>query len=62
MFEFDINGLFDNIRHDHLLESVKKHAKEDWILLYVKRWLEAPFQMEDGTIVPRTSETPHREE
>ena len=58
VLEFDIKGLFDNIRHDYLLEMVKRHTKEEWILLYIKRWLEAPFQMEEGTIVPRTSGTP----
>jgi len=58
VLEFDIKGLFDNIRHEYLMEMVKRHTKEEWILLYIKRWLVAPFQMEDGTIVPRTSGTP----
>jgi RNA-directed DNA polymerase len=58
VLEFDIKGLFDNIRHDILMEMVKKHTKEQWIILYIQRWLTAPFQMEDGTIVSRTSGTP----
>mgnify|MGYP006377111275 FL=1 len=58
VLEFDIKGLFDNIRHDYLMEMVKRHTKEEWILLYIQRWLAAPFQMEDGTVVPRTSGTP----
>lgn len=58
VLEFDIKGLFDNIRHDYLLEMVKHHTKEDWIILYIQRWLVAPFQMEDGTIIQRTSGTP----
>ena len=58
VLEFDIKGLFDNIRHDYLMEMVKRHTKEEWILLYIQRWLVAPFQMEDGTVVPRTSGTP----
>lgn len=58
VLEFDIKGLFDNIRHDYLMEMVKLHTKEEWILLYIQRWLVAPFQMEDGTVVPRTSGTP----
>ena len=40
------------------MEMVKRHTKEEWILLYIQRWLAAPFQMEDGTVVPRTSGTP----
>lgn len=39
VLEFDIKGLFDNIRHDYLMEMVKRHTKEEWILLYIKRWL-----------------------
>ena len=58
VLEFDIKGLFDHIRHDYLMEMVKRYTKEEWILLYIKRWLVAPFQMEDGTLVPRTSGTP----
>lgn len=58
VLEFDIKGLFDNIRHDYLMEMVKRHTKEEWILLYIQRWLVTPFQKEDGTIIPRTSGTP----
>jgi group II intron reverse transcriptase/maturase len=58
VLEFDIKGLFDNIRHDYLIEMVKRHTKEEWVILYIKRCLTAPFQMEDGTIVPRKSGTP----
>lgn len=58
VLEFDIKGLFDNIRHDYLMKMVKRHTKEEWVILYIQRWLTTPFQMEDGTIVPRTSGTP----
>lgn len=58
VLEFDIKGLFDNIRHDYLIEMVKRHTEYKWIVLYVERWLRAPFQMEDGTLQPRTAGTP----
>ena len=58
VLEFDIKGLFDNIRHDILMNMVKKHTKEEWIILYIQRWLTAPFQMENGKLVPRNSGTP----
>lgn len=58
VLEFDIKGLFDNIRHDILLEMVKKHTDEEWVVLYIKRWLTTPFQMEDGEIKQRNSGTP----
>lgn len=56
--DFDITGLFDNIRHDYLIEMVKRHTNEQWIILYIERWLKAPFKMQDGTIVERISGTP----
>ncbi|MDQ7096378.1 hypothetical protein REC12_22545, partial [Desulfosporosinus sp. PR] len=31
---------------------------EQWILLYIERWLKAPFQMETGEIISRTAGTP----
>jgi group II intron reverse transcriptase/maturase len=40
------------------MEMVRKHTNEEWVVLYIQRWLTAPFQMEDGTIKPRTSGTP----
>ena len=48
--DFDIKGLFDNIRHDYLIEMVKRHTNEQWIILYIERWLKTPFKMQDGTI------------
>lgn len=48
--DFDIKGLFDNIRHDYLIEMVKRHTTEQWIIFYIERWLKTPFEMRDGTI------------
>ena len=56
--DFDIKGLFDNIRHDYLIEMVKRHTNEQWIILYIERWLKTPFKMQDETIVERTAGTP----
>ena len=56
--DFDIKGLFDNIRHDYLIEMVKRHTDKQWIILYIERWLKTPFEMQDGTIVERTAGTP----
>jgi len=44
---------FDNLPQDLLLRAVKKHAPEQWIVLYIERWLKAPVQEEDGRLVPR---------
>jgi RNA-directed DNA polymerase len=58
VIDLDIRGFFDNLDHALLLRAVGKYTKCRWVLLYVKRWLEAPVQREDGTLVPRTKGTP----
>lgn len=58
VIDFDIKGMFDNIRHDYLIEMVKRHTDEKWVILYVERWLKTPFKMQDGTIMERTAGTP----
>jgi RNA-directed DNA polymerase len=58
VLEFDIKGLFDNIGHDLLMQAVKHHTEIKWVLLYIERWLKAPFQKEDGTLVERPKGTP----
>jgi RNA-directed DNA polymerase len=58
VLEFDIKGLFDNIDHDLLMRAVRKHTDCKWMLLYIERWLKAPFQGEEGIWVERTKGTP----
>jgi RNA-directed DNA polymerase len=58
VLEFDIKGLFDNIDHELLMKAVRTHTDSPWILLYIRRWLRAPFQMPDGTVVRREKGTP----
>jgi RNA-directed DNA polymerase len=58
VLEFDVKGLFDNISHELLLKAVRKHVKCQWALLYIERWLTAPMEQEDGTLVERKRGTP----
>jgi RNA-directed DNA polymerase len=39
-------------------DGIKTHTDNKWLLLYIERWLKAPFQMEDGRIIERRSGTP----
>ena len=56
--EFDIKGLFDNLPWELLMKAVRKHTQERWVILYIERWLKAPMQQEDGSLVERTRGTP----
>ena len=58
MLEFDIKGLFDNIRHDLLMKAVRKHTDIPWVCLYIERWLKAPMLKADGELVMRMQGTP----
>lgn len=58
ILEFDIKKLFDTIDHDLLMKLVRQHTNSKWMLLYIERWLKAPFIKEDGTQVERTQGTP----
>lgn len=58
VLEFDIKGLFDNINHELLMKAVKKHTDCKWVILYIERWLKAPFQTKDGKVINRDSGTP----
>ena len=56
--EFDIKGLFDNIDHELLMRSLRKHCQTPWVLLYVERWLKAPMETPEGELIERTKGTP----
>jgi RNA-directed DNA polymerase len=58
VIEFDIKGLFDNIDHELLLRAVRKHCQVPWVLLYIDRWLKAPMEAQDGSLVGRDRGTP----
>jgi RNA-directed DNA polymerase len=49
---------FDTVPWNLVLKAVAHHTDQRWILLYVERWLEAPLQREDGTLVQRDRGTP----
>jgi RNA-directed DNA polymerase len=59
VLEFDIKALFDNIEHGLLLKALDKHTDCKWVRLYIERWLKAPLQLADGSLVQRARGTPH---
>ena len=58
VLDIDVKSYFDSIDWALLLKAVRKHTDCPWVLLYIERWLKAPVQMEDGSIVPRAAGTP----
>src|SRR5262249_9857970 len=58
VLDLDVRGFFDNLDWELLMKAVTRHAQDQWVVLYIERWLKTPAQEEDGTLVERTSGTP----
>ncbi len=58
VIDMDIRAFFDNLDHDLVLRAVAHHTDQRWVLLYVQRWLEAPQQRRDGSLLARDRGSP----
>jgi RNA-directed DNA polymerase len=58
VIDLDIQKFFDSVDHDLVVKAVAAHTDQPWVLLYVKRWLVAPLQQPDGTLLMRDRGTP----
>jgi RNA-directed DNA polymerase len=58
VLDLDVRAFFDSVPHSLLLKAVAHHTGERWVLLYISRWLKAPMQMPDGTVIAREKGTP----
>jgi RNA-directed DNA polymerase len=60
VIDMDIRAFFDTVPWDLVRKAAAHHISPDqrWILLYVDRWLQAPLQRADGTLVARDRGTP----
>ncbi len=58
VIDLDIKSFFDSLDHELMMKMVRLHTKCRWILLYIERWLMAPLQREDGTLVARDRGSP----
>ena len=53
VIDLDIKGFFDNISHEKLMLAVEKHVPENWVKLYIKRWLAAPILTKSGELITK---------
>jgi group II intron reverse transcriptase/maturase len=58
VLDLDIQAFFDTVPHEPILKAVAHHTDLPWVLLYVRRWLTAPMQQVDGSLMARDRGTP----
>ncbi len=56
--DLDIRAFFDSVPWELMLRAVTRHSDQKWVVMYVERWLKAPMQSSDGTLVQRVKGTP----
>jgi group II intron reverse transcriptase/maturase len=58
VIDLDIQKFFDTVDHDLLIKAVRANTDQEWVVLYVRRWLLAPLQRPEGTLQARDRGTP----
>jgi group II intron reverse transcriptase/maturase len=53
-----VASFFDSVDYDLIVKAVEVNTDQDWVVLYVRRWLKAPTALPDGTLVERHRGTP----
>lgn len=53
VIDMDIKSFFDEVDHELLMKALDCHVTENWIKMYIKRWLECSSQTKDGTLTPK---------
>ncbi|MGH2369236.1 MAG: group II intron reverse transcriptase/maturase [Chloroflexota bacterium] len=56
--DLDIQRFFDSVPWDLVVKAVEANTDLPWVVLYVKRWLQAPLMLPDGTLQARDRGTP----
>src|SRR5947209_17113086 len=58
VLDLDISKFFDTVDHELMMKAVRANTDQEWVVLYVRRWLSAPLQRPDGTLEGRDRGTP----
>ncbi|MFD5922873.1 group II intron reverse transcriptase/maturase [Kitasatospora sp. NPDC127035] len=58
VIDLDIRKFFDSVPWDLVVKVVEANTDLPWVALYVRRWLEAPLMLPDGSMQIRDRGTP----
>jgi hypothetical protein len=53
VIDLDIAKFFDSVPWDLIVKAVEANTDQPWVVLYVKRWLQAPLALPDGSVQQR---------
>jgi group II intron reverse transcriptase/maturase len=56
--DLDIKGFFDNIDQELLMKTVTHYCQDNWVSMYIERWLKAGVVQQDGSFSATLSGTP----
>jgi RNA-directed DNA polymerase len=58
VIDLDIEKFFDTVPWHLVVKAVEANTDLPWVVLYVKRWLQAPLVLPDGSVLGRDRGTP----
>jgi RNA-directed DNA polymerase len=58
VIDLDVQAFFDEVPWDLIVGAVEAVTDARWVLLYVRRWLQAPLKHLDGSLEQRSRGTP----
>lgn len=58
VIDLDIQKFFDSVPWSLIIKAVQANTELPWVVLYVRRWLQAPLRLPDGTVRQRDRGTP----
>jgi len=58
VIDMDIKSFFDRVSHALLSKALSRHVEENWVKLYIDRWLNCPKQVDGITVKKEGEGTP----
>jgi len=58
VIDMDISNFFGELKHDLLWLGLDRHVSENWVKMYLDRWLTAPIAKADGDVEARDRGVP----
>jgi group II intron reverse transcriptase/maturase len=56
VIDMDISSFFDKVSHELLMKAIDRHVSEEWVKMYIKRWLNTSIEDRKGNKREREGE------